>query len=151
MDLGNRVRCPLDTCEQWVRNYRNCDTLQMVSHKEQTLRLTWQFLGQVLLNRSTTFVVATTDNSVRPNWFRIAVMIEFVARRKDRLKPITVIAIVMNIQFNHASKTSSICAAISSGEWLSVCRITFGATVAGSKNTTLSFTIRRSISSGERP
>nr|DAK52003.1 MAG TPA: hypothetical protein [Caudoviricetes sp.] len=80
------------------------------------LRLTWQFLGQVLLNGSTTFVIATTDNPVRSNRFRIAVMIEFVTRRKDRLESITVVAIVMNIQFNHASKTSSICAAISSGE-----------------------------------
>ena len=84
------------------------------------LRLTWQFLGQVLLNGSTTFVIATTDNSIRPNRFRIAAVIEFVARREDRLKPIAVIAIVMNIQFDHASKTSSICAAISSGEWFSV-------------------------------
>ena len=88
----------------------------MVSHKEQVLRLTWQFLGQVLLNGSTTFVVATTDNSVRPNRFRIAVMIEFVARREDRLKPIAVIAIFMDIQFDHVSRTPSICAAISSGE-----------------------------------
>ena len=88
----------------------------MVSHKEQMLRLTWQFLGQVLLNGSTTFVVATTDNSIRPNRFRIAVVIELITRCEDRLKTITIIAIVMNIQFNHASKTSSICAAISSGE-----------------------------------
>lgn len=80
------------------------------------LRLTWQFLGQVLLNGSTTFVVAATDNSICPNGFHIAVMIEFVTRRKDRLESITVIAIVMNIQFNHASKTSSISLAISSGE-----------------------------------
>ena len=80
------------------------------------LRLTWQFLGQVLLDGSTTFVVATTDNSICPNGFHIAVMIEFVARRKDRLKPITVVAIVMNIQFDHVSRTPSISLAISSGE-----------------------------------
>jgi hypothetical protein len=80
------------------------------------LRLTWQFLGQVLLNGSTTFVIATTDNSIRPNWFRIAVVIEFVTRREDRLKSVTIIAVVMNIQFDHVSRTPSICAAISSGE-----------------------------------
>ena len=84
------------------------------------LRLTWQFLGQVLLNGSTTFVIATTDNSIRPNRFRIAVVIELITRREDRLKSITVIAIFMDIQFDHVSRTPSICAAISSGEWLSV-------------------------------
>lgn len=132
MDLAHPVRCQPCTCEQWVRNYHNYDTPRMESCKEQKLRLTWQFLGQVLLDGSTTFVVATTDNSIRPNRFRIAAMIEFIARSEDRLKPITVIAILMNIQFNHASKTPSICAAISSGELFSVCRITFGPTTAGS-------------------
>jgi hypothetical protein len=80
------------------------------------LRLTWQFLSQVLLDGSTTFMVATTDNSIRPNRFCIAVVIEFIARCEDRLKSIAVIAIVMNIQFDHVSRTPSICAAISSGE-----------------------------------
>ena len=84
------------------------------------LRLTWQFLGQVLLNGSTTFVVATTDNSIRPNRFRIAVVIELITRREDWLKTITLVAVFVNVQFDHASKTSSICAAISSGEWFSV-------------------------------
>ena len=84
------------------------------------LRLTWQFLGQVLLNGSTTFVVAATDNSVCPNRFCIAVVIEFVAGNEDWLKTVTLVAVFVNIQLNHASKTSSICAAISSGEKVSV-------------------------------